>query len=55
MTNIKVEDDNSSLIGQHAKNRDLPYLTMCYSPGYGDLALNIQLQLLKFLNGIVST
>lgn len=39
----------TTLISKKAKDINLPYLTMRYSPGYGDLELDIQPKLLKLL------
>ncbi|GAB6138583.1 hypothetical protein [Halanaerobaculum tunisiense] len=51
---VAVEEAANQLthkIKQEALARDLPYLTMRYSPGYGDSTLDIQPQLLNLLAG----
>ncbi len=41
----------TTLIRQQAEELRLPYLTMRFSPGYGDLSLEVQPKLLELANG----
>jgi len=47
----EVANELNKIIADDAITKGLPYLTMRFSPGYGDVKLDIQPQILKLLNG----
>lgn len=55
----EVANELNTIIKEEAITYDLPHLTMRFSPGYGDLKLDIQPKILKLLNsnelGITTT